>query len=120
MNKVILKRYIKDWAIIGLLLVLISIYPTIYRMSSETILVTVKEKERISYGSGDDLSHKFIIYTENEVFENTDSWLFLKFNSTDFQRKLELDGRYIVKVSGWRIPFLSWYRNIVKIEQVKK
>ena len=57
----------------------------------------IKDKERITTGSGKDISSKFIIYTENEVFENTDSWLFVKFNSADYQNKLEVGKTYIFK-----------------------
>lgn len=88
-------------------------YTGFYYMSSETIEITVKDKERITTGSGESISSKFIIYTENEVFENTDSWIFGKFNSADYQNKLEVGKTYKVKVAGWRVPFFSMYRNIV-------
>lgn len=88
-------------------------YPTAYYISSETVEITIKDKESITTGSGKDIRSKFIVYTENEVFENTDSWLFVKFNSSDYQNKLEVSKTYKVKVAGWRIPFLSMYRNVV-------
>jgi hypothetical protein len=88
-------------------------YPTAYYLSSDTVEITVKDKERITTGSGENISSKFIIYSENEVFENTDSWLFFKFNSADYQNKLEVGKTYKVKVAGWRVPFLSMYRNVV-------
>jgi hypothetical protein len=88
-------------------------YPAAYYFSSETISITIKDKERITTGSGESISSKFIIYSESEVFENTDSWLFFKFNSADYQNKLEVGKTYKVKVAGWRIPFLSTYRNVV-------
>lgn len=91
----------------------ILMFPVAYRSSAETISISVTGKERISQGSGDSLTHKYLVYTENETFENTDSILFLKFNSSDFQRRL--DGQKTVTVAGWRVPFLSMYRNIVKI-----
>lgn len=91
-------------------------YPFAYYSSGDIIELTVDEKERITSGSGNNISSKFIVYTENEVFENTDSWLFFKFSSADLQNKLEVGKRYQVKVAGWRIPFLSWYRNIVEIK----
>jgi hypothetical protein len=88
-------------------------YPTVYYLSSETVEITVKDKERITTGSGENISSKFIIYLENEVFENTDSWLFFKFNSADYQNKLEVGETYKVEVVGWRVPFLSMHRNVV-------
>ncbi|RLD60422.1 MAG: hypothetical protein DRJ01_09720 [Bacteroidetes bacterium] len=98
-----------------LALVILIGYPAAYYMSSEKITITIKDKERITTGSGKNINSKFIVYTENEVFENTDSWLFFKFNSTDFQNKLEKGKTYKVKVAGWRITFFSWYRNIVSL-----
>lgn len=97
-----------------LTIILIIGYPTAYYLSSETIEITINDKERITTGSGENISSKFIIYTDNGVFENTDSWLFLKFNSADFQNKFQIGETYEVKVAGWRIPILSMYKNIVK------
>jgi len=95
--------------------VLLFCYQTAYYISSETVEISIKDKERITTGSGKDISGKFIIYTENEVFENTDNWLFVKFNSADFQNKLEVGKTYKVKVAGWRIPLLSMYRNVIDV-----
>lgn len=106
------------------IILLLLVYPVSYKMSSETIRITVEEKERITVGSGESISGKFIVYAkayyndgpESEVFENTDSFLFLKFNSADMQQSLKKGNSYRVKVAGWRIPFLSMYRNIIKEE----
>ncbi|HHX70455.1 MAG TPA: DUF1523 family protein [Gallicola sp.] len=54
--------------------------------------------------------------TEDEVFENEDEFIRLKFNSSDVQNKLKVDSTYTVRVIGWRIPFLSTYRNIIEIK----
>lgn len=95
--------------------VVLSIYPILYTNSSETIEITIKDKEQINTGFGDNLSSKFLVYAESEVFENTDSWLYLKFNSADYQNNLERKKTYKIKVAGWRLPFFSSYRNIVEI-----
>ena len=86
-------------------------------MANEVVTITVNEKDRITTGQGETLTGKFLIYTENEVFENTDSWSYFKFNSTDVQNDLKVDSTYTVKVAGWRIPFMSSYRNIVSIDE---
>lgn len=93
---------------------LVASYSVAYYFSTETIEVVIKDKERITTGNGENIKSKFIVYTKDEVFENTDSWLFFKFNSADFQNKLEIGKTYKVKVAGWRVPFLSMYRNIIK------
>lgn len=99
-------------------LILILLVPIAYFSSSESIDITIRDKERITTGVGENISSKFIIYTEGEVFENTDSFIFFKFNSADFQNTLEVGKTYEVEVAGWRIPVLSYYRNITKIKIV--
>jgi len=81
---------------------------------SETI--TIKRLERVT--SGD--SSKYLIYTnEGEVFENTDALFHGKWDSADLYGHLDEGSRYEVTVYGWRIPFLSTYRNIIEAEQVR-
>ena len=91
-------------------------YAGVYYASSETLEITITDKERITTGSGESISSKFILYGKNEVFENTDSWLYLKFSSSDTQNKLSVGKTYKVKVAGWRVPFFSWYRNIISVD----
>ncbi len=105
----------KKVGIIIVIAVLLFAYPVGYKNSSETINITVKEKERAVTGSGNSMSSKFLVYCEGEVFENTDSWMFFKFNSSDLENELEAGKTYTVTVAGWRIPFWSSYRNIIEI-----
>lgn len=99
---------------IVLLFVILIGYSVVYYNTSEIIEITIKDKERITEGK----RSKYLIYTENEeVFQNTDSFLFLKFNSSDLYGKLDKTKTYKVKIVGWRIPFLSMYRNIIEIEE---
>jgi len=98
-----------------LICIVLLAYPTAYYMSSETIEITVKDKERVTVRRGETINSKFMIFSENEVFKNTDSWLFFKFRSADYQGQLEIGKTYKVKVVGWRIPLFSSYRNIVRI-----
>jgi hypothetical protein len=128
---------IKITMIIMLILLVVIALPTvtIYRSSSDTIDIIVTGKERITTGSGKHIDSKFMVYTvgepevvdidgvltvqnSEEAFEVTDSWSFLKFNSTDVYMKLKKTGTYKVRVAGWRVNFLSWYRNIIEIEEV--
>jgi hypothetical protein len=60
---------------------------------------------------------KYLIFTDNEVLENTDSLWYWKWNSSDFYNKIEAGKTYKFTVYGWRVPFMSWYRNIVEVEQ---
>ena len=112
--KNLVKRVFGGYALyLVLALLIFTAYPVAYKMSSETIEITIKEKERITTGRGESISSKFIIYSNTEVFENTDSWLYFKFNSADYQNKFTVGNTYTVKVAGWRVPFLSMYRNVV-------
>ena len=98
---------------------LIAIYNVLWYSSTDDVTIKVTKTDRIveTSGEGKDLSvtSKYLVYTKEETFENTDSWVFGKFNSSDFQGRLTTDSTYKVKVVGWRLPFFSTYRNIVKI-----
>lgn len=82
--------------------------------NQETITVTVTGGERTESG--------FLVYTKNEVFKNTDSWWYLKFASSDLQGELmaTLGEKRKIKVYGYRVPFLSLYRNVVKIQELSQ
>lgn len=92
-----------------------SIY-TVYNTQND-INITVTDKERVTYSSGESVSSKYLIYTETEVFECTDNLLVGKFNSSDIYGQLRKDSTYLVTVYGYRVPYLSWYRNIIKIKE---
>lgn len=98
---------------LGILIVglvgLIAFGATIPLTTQETVTVKITEKERIHDGDED----KYLIWTEGEVFENTDSLVLGKFNSSDIYGKIQENETYECKVYGWRIPFLSMYRNII-------
>lgn len=62
----------------------------------------------------------FMIATEERPFVNYDAKYRFKFNSGTVQNDaIRLKGK-IVRITkyGWRVPVLSWYENIVKIEEV--
>lgn len=84
------------------------------------VLVTVWEKDRecktSTDGDGNTTADcRYVVHTDSETFENTDSLLLWKFNSSDIHRNLRDDEQYCVKVVGYRIPLFSTYRNIVEI-----
>ncbi|MCP4520988.1 MAG: hypothetical protein GY827_04730 [Cytophagales bacterium] len=92
--------------------------------TEETLTITVTDKDRITTSDVDgNVTSKYLVFTDNEVFENTDDLIHSKFNSHDFQAKLKVGETYKVVVVGLRIPVLSTTRNIVKIisnESVQK
>lgn len=58
---------------------------------------------------------KYLIFTENSVFENTDTWYYLKFNSSDIQGQAMPKGKFTISYYGFRIPFFSKYPNIISV-----
>lgn len=114
------KNYIMRKSIIGLFVVVVVLGICVsffYYTTGETINIKVNDKERVVTGSGENMTSKYLVFTENEVFQNVDDILLLKFNSSDLQGQLKLDTEYEVKVYGWRIPMLSMYRNITYIKE---
>ena len=79
------------------------------------VQITVSEKERIVKADGDDVTSYYLVFCEDETFKNDDALFHGKFRSSDLQGKLKVGETYKVKVFGWRVGFLSMYRNIVKI-----
>ena len=60
----------------------------------------------------------YIIFTDQEVLKNDDSLWYLKYNSSDFYNEIKVGKKYHFTVYGWRVPFLSWYRNVVDYEEI--
>lgn len=79
---------------------------------SEVVTFTVTDKERIT----EDDSSKYLIFTDIETFENTDTVFYWKFNSSDIYGKIKEGNTYTAKVVGFRLPAVSMYRNIVEIQ----
>ena len=78
-----------------------------------TITATIVDKERITYTENGKTESKYLIYTEDEVLENTDEPFYFKFNSSDLYGMLKQGETYELTVAGWRIKLFSKYRNII-------
>lgn len=90
-----------------------------YRTSSDMVTFTVDHRERITQMSGDSVESYYLVWSrEGEVFKVTDDWLFLTWNSSDRYGQLKEGSTVTAKVAGWRVPILSWYRNVVRIQSV--
>lgn len=100
--------------LIAAILVVVACF-NIARLSAvETVTVTVSEKESVAVGGG----HEYRIYTDKEVLVNSDEWLKGKWNSADVYNQIHENQTYRMKVYGWRIPFLSMFRNILEVTPV--
>jgi hypothetical protein len=98
--------------VIAFFILTILISGPLYALGTKSVAnCTLNEKERIAEND----SSKYLIFCEEEVFENADSLWYWKWNSSDFYSLLEEGRSYEFKVYGWRIPILSSYRNIYEI-----
>lgn len=116
-NKLIVLIFIFVISGIGMLCYLFCDYSSKYKLSERTVIIKVLDKERLVESSGDDITSRYIVYTDIGVFENTDSYVFSKYNSSDIQGKLRFDSVYSVNVAGWRDEFWSSYPNIININK---
>ncbi len=79
------------------------------------VAATVTRSERVCSG-GEQVSCRYLVYTDVGTFENTDTMWFLKFNSSDLYGQIRDGEAYRFQVTGFRVPFMSWYQNIVSAE----
>ena len=99
-------------------------YNIAFSFNDTEYTITVTDKERIYSGSGDTSSSKYLVFGDDEngnslVFENTDTLLRGKWDSSNIQGQLKEGNIYKIIVVGYRVPFLSMYQNIIKIEEIK-
>lgn len=85
----------------------------------DAYIVTVTDKERV-YESR---SSRYLVFTRLQngqvrVFENTDSLLEGKFDSSDIQGEIEVGKTYQFETYGWRVPLFSEYENITRVTQI--
>jgi hypothetical protein len=87
--------------------------PTWNYFATDTVQARINEIQTKRYDDGD----KYIIMTTAGVFENTDAWYRLKFNSSDVQNEAgSLRGKEVeIRKYGWRVRPFSWYENVVEI-----
>lgn len=90
--------------------------------------VTITDKDRITESKKDSdgnrhTTSKYLVYADDEegnslVFENTDCFIRFKFNSSNIQGQLKEGHTYEITVIGYRVPFFSWYQNIIKVVEI--
>ncbi len=82
------------------------------------VIAKVVDKERITMQKDGKTIHKYLIYTEDEVFENVAEAFYFKFNSSDLYGRIQKNEKYEFYVSGWRIHIFSMYRNIISADRI--
>lgn len=97
-----------------LVLILIFGFPFIKNvMTHRDVDFTVTKSERIVTNN----DSKYLVFTDNGVYENTDTIWNGKFNSSDLYANIKEGKKYTCDVVGWRVPFLSWYPNLISCEE---
>ena len=98
---------------VGIVLTMGGCRYSIHNFTRDIVVTTVIDKERIYRGYGNTAESYYLVYTDAETFKNKDSLIEMKFNSSDLQGSLKEGMECTFTVVGWRVPFLSMYRNIV-------
>jgi hypothetical protein len=82
---------------------------------SDTIMTRITDAQMTK------VDGRFMVATEDRPFVNFDAKYRFKFNSGTVQNDaIRLKGKVVrIYKYGWRIPILSMYENIVKVEEVK-
>lgn len=101
-------------ALIAAVVLAIVAYITVPYWTRSTETVTVVNS--MVKPAGD--TSKYLVYTDKGVFENTDTWYYFKFDSSDVQSKIMQGGKFKITTYGFRVPFLSKYKNITNVEKV--
>lgn len=84
--------------------------------TEETITITVNDKERIN---NQDSSY-YLVFADEGEFKIEDTIAYGNFSSSSLYGKLKAGNKYRVKITGWRVGFMSTYPNIVEIlEEIK-
>lgn len=87
---------------------LLSIPVVLYNESRETVTFTVEEKEA--------KQDTYLLYTDEGVFCIEDSLIAMRFDSSDCYGQINEGETYTADVIGWRVPFFSWYKNVLSVE----
>jgi len=86
-------------------------------LTEKEISITVINKEKFGNEEG-----RYLIFTPEEVFENSDNFYHRKTNADMVYNKLKRGVRYRVKVVGVYLPGIRRFRNITEVlgTEIKK
>ena len=88
------------------------IFSIICALNKDSVTATVTDKQ-VRGESG-----TYYVYTDEEVFVVKDSLFYSRWDSSDDWSMIEIGETYEFDVTGYRIPILSRYRNIIDYELV--
>jgi hypothetical protein len=93
-------------------------YQWLTQRTLDEVLIKDKQVSTESDRRTGEVQSTYLIYTDHGVFRNADAFWFMKFNSSDFYGNLDVGEYYRLKIYGWRIPILTMYPNIVRMEKI--
>ncbi|MBK7631478.1 MAG: hypothetical protein IPJ23_12380 [Ignavibacteriales bacterium] len=82
-------------------------------LTEDTISIKVINKSQFGNEPG-----KYFVFTENEVFYNSNNYYQNKENADELNDKIYPGTSYKVKVVGIYLPWLPRFRNIIKILEI--
>lgn len=102
--------------VVIILIPLIIITITLGYQNKQTTTCKIEDKWVKNYES----DSKYLVKCGNEVYEVSDLFFIGKFNSSDIYSNLKKNKIYKITTTGYRFPFLSWYKNINSYELVEE
>ena len=97
-----------------LVVVVVAIFGIAIMGTEQQQVITIDEKWT-KYHNND---AKYLVSdTDGNVYSIEDSVFFWKFDASNRYACIDDGETYQVTMVGWRKPFLSWYRNIIEIEE---
>lgn len=111
------ESFFKLSAILGFIIVLlILLFGFLFfepYLTEETINIKVINKSQFGTEPG-----KYFVFTEDEVFYNSNDYYQNKENADELNEKIYPGSSYTVKVVGYYIPWLPRFRNITEIVKI--
>jgi len=79
-------------------------------ITEDTVSIKVINKAKFGKEVG-----KYFVFTDDEVFLNSDNYYQNKDNADEIEKIINIGGNYKVKVVGVYLPWLPRFRNITKV-----
>jgi hypothetical protein len=100
--------------IFGVILIPMVTVSCVKNLSTSQVSFKVTGKERVA----ENKSGKYLVFTDKTTFSIEDTWIHWRWDSSDFYGKIQIGKTYEAKVQGWRVPFMSWYQNLITVTEV--
>ena len=104
--------------IIGLVIIILSLvfgYLFFERFLTEKqVTITVLDSSQFGDEPG-----RYLIFTKDEVFEDTNNYYHDKHNATEVYKKLQRGKTYVVRVVSFYWPDIPHFRNIIDVVEEK-